>query len=100
MGYVAATASLIAVRSFFSLSLGAKPQAGCSGGDAMGSCQSRLHRHKAGGGQEEPLGLSLKADLKSARPRTAFHRVHYGGAQKEALVSGFSLPQPTGVFRN
>ena len=39
------------------LSLGAKPQAESREGGAMGSCQSRLHRHKAGGGQEQTLDL-------------------------------------------
>ena len=48
----------------------------------MGSCQSWLHRHKAGGGLKRlrAKDLRLEAKLESARPRIAFHRVNPGGS--------------------
>ena len=51
----------------------------------MGSCQSWLHRHKAGGGLKslkslKAKGLRLEPKLESARPRIAFHRVYPGGS--------------------
>ena len=50
----------------------------------MGSCQSWLHRHKAGGGLKslkslKAKGLRLEAKLESARPRIALHWVHPSG---------------------
>jgi hypothetical protein len=93
------------------LRLGLRPNWDEGRGDALCSCQSWLHRHKADGGPEEPEGLSFKvlgrAEMRTtshgfppgsprwkhnwqlpSHPPTipiAFHRVHPGGSNNWQL---------------
>ena len=59
----------------------------------MGSCQSWLHRHKAGGGPEEPKGLSFKV-LGRAEMRTTAHRFPPGSSRWEQQLAATRASPP------